>query len=846
MSNLACRIKGDKCLELTGRTNHLENMNFAGNFMSGMAAALIMAPVAMAQKITPSDTERAEGIVSKMTLEEKIDYIGGYNTFYIRPIARLGIPEIRMADGPQGVRNDTKSTLYPSGIAVASTWNRALARLMGQGLGMDSKARGVHILLGPGVNIYRSPLCGRNFEYMGEDPYLSGEMAASYIEGLQNEGVMACVKHFAGNNNEWDRHNTSSDIDERTLNEIYFPAFEKAVKKGGTGAVMCSYNLLNSVHASESPYLGHVLRNEWGFDGIFMSDWTSCYSTIGVAGNQLDLEMPSGRVMSRAKMLDLVKRGVIDERLIDRKIVHVLQTLSAFGFLDKPQKDSSIPEKNPFSDSVSLEISREALVLLKNEDGLLPVTKGRIVVCGPNSNVIVTGGGSGNVTPLESSTVLEGMGQMGKKIRVSTIDESEEEQWADFYADETLSRHGIAVEYFSNQNLSGNPVARDVADKISLSLSSHSGPAEGIGGDHFSIRYTAWCDLPSSRSFVLSAGSDDGSRLYLDGKPVYEDWSNHSYREHRNAVDLPAGKHKIVFEYYDDTSTAEAHVRMLTMPDSHADDLKAADAVVVCLGFSAASEKENSDRTYALPDGQEEYLEEVLKYNDNVVVVLNAGGAVDMSRWLDRVKAVIMAWYPGQRGGTAVAEVITGKVNPSGKLPISITSKIEELPSMSNYYENTERIRKGNPYVRIAYNEGIFVGYRGLDREGVKPLYEFGYGLSYTSFEYSDLQIAAEGDGYEVSFTVKNAGKVAGSEIAQVYVHDCECSLPRPEKELKGFEKVYLQPGESRRVSVRLDDEAFRLYDAFEHHFKVEPGDFDILVGASSRDIRLNGTVSVK
>ena len=306
---------------------------------------------AAAQPIPPQAKERAAELVGQMTLDEKIDYIGGYNEFYIRAVPRLGIPEIRMADGPQGVRNNTRSTMFPCGVAAAATWDRALVRDMGRGLGQDARARGVHIMLGPGVNIYRSPLCGRNFEYFGEDPYLASETAVQYIEGMQSEGVMATIKHFAGNNQEWDRHQVSSDIDERTLHEIYLPAFRKAVEQAGVGAVMSSYNLVNGQHATENEQLAvDILRGMWGFEGIFMSDWNATYSAEGAANRGLDLEMPSARFMNARNLRPLIESGVVSERTIDLKCQHILQTLIAFGFLDRQQLDPAIPECNPFSD----------------------------------------------------------------------------------------------------------------------------------------------------------------------------------------------------------------------------------------------------------------------------------------------------------------------------------------------------------------------------------------------------------------------------------------------------------------------------------------------------------------
>ena len=321
--------------------------------------SIILTLSATAQRITPEAKARASELVSRMTLEEKLSYIGGYDGFYIRSIPRLGIPAIRMADGPQCVRNDTHSTLYPCGIALAATWDRSLARAYGRSLGRDARARGVHIMLGPGVNIYRSPLCGRNFEYYGEDPYLASETAAGYIEGMQGEGVMATIKHFCGNNQEYDRHHVSSDIDERTLHEIYLPTFRKAVEEAGVGAVMSSYNLVNGQHMTENrDLIDGVLRGQWGFEGIFMSDWDATYSVAGPANGGLDLEMPGARYTNPENLKRLLASGVVTEETIDEKCRHILQTLIAFGFLDREQKDASIPERNPESDATALEVAR--------------------------------------------------------------------------------------------------------------------------------------------------------------------------------------------------------------------------------------------------------------------------------------------------------------------------------------------------------------------------------------------------------------------------------------------------------------------------------------------------------
>ena len=818
-----------------------------------LVLAVLALPLSAQYKVTQEHKDRAAEVVKKMTLEEKIDYIGGYKAWYVRGIERLGLPAVRMADGPQGVRNNTKSTLYPSGVAAAATWDTALIEQMGVSLGKDSRARGVHILLGPGANIYRSPLCGRNFEYFGEDPYLAGEIATAYIKGVQSMGVMACIKHFAGNNQEWARHSVSSDIDERTLNEIYFPAFEKAVKEGNVATIMTSYNLLNGVHASEDKYLNQdVLRGQWNFDGFVMSDWTSCYSPVNVARWGVDLEMPYAKCLKPELIKQLVEQGVIDERALDQKCQNIIQTIFAFEFDKREQLDKSLPENNPECDAVAHKLSQAAIVLLKNEDNFLPFKKGNVVVCGPNAEKIVTGGGSGFVTPLISYSVAQGMSEIDKKIKSTTLSmhASRKPLPGVVYADKEMTKKGVAAEYFTNAKLEGKPAHSFITDKVGI--------LENVFGAHndmvnVSTRHTFYYKPTVDEAYNFTVQTNDGFRCLINGKLVMTDcWDKSSFNDGDMRLEMKAGElYEFVLEHNNVSGSISAEMGFEIAQDSESKNaaiFKAADCVVVCLGHSNRSEKENHDRTFELPKGQVEYLQNVLKYNKNVVVVLNGGGAIEMASWMNDVKAVLMAWYPGQQGGLAISEIITGKISPSGKLPISIEAKLEDNPCSANYHENVDRIRshKINPHARVEYREGLFMGYRGYEKSGVKPLFPFGFGLSYTTFDYSNLDIKADGKEFVVSFDVKNSGKMAGAEVAQVYVGDDVCSLVRPAKELKGFDKVYLKAGETKRVSIRLDDEAFRFFDPIERQFKVEAGSFTVYVGASSADIRLTGKLEVK
>ena len=816
-------------------------------------AIVVALPLSAHYKVTQEHKDRAAAIVKQMTLEEKIDYIGGYESWYVRPIDRLGLPAVRMADGPQGVRNNTRSTLYPSGVAAAATWDTELIEQMGVSLGKDSRARGVHILLGPGANIYRSPLCGRNFEYFGEDPFLAGEIATAYIKGVQSMGVMACIKHFAGNNQEWARHSVSSDIDERTLNEIYFPAFEKAVKEGNVATIMTSYNLLNGVHASEDKYLNQdVLRGQWGFDGFVMSDWTSCYSPVNVARWGVDLEMPFAKCQKPELIKKLVEQGVIDERALDQKCQNIIQTIFAFEFDKREQLDKSLPENNPECDAVAHKISQGAIVMLKNDNNFLPIKKGKVVVCGPNADKIVTGGGSGFVTPLISFSVADAMTTIDKKIKSTFVSMADCQKPTPgvVYADKEMTKKGIAAEYYTNAELQGKPFQSFITDKVGIDDNKFGAHNDMV---NVSTRHTFYYKPEKDEVYHFSVCTNDGYRCFLNDKPIMKNrWHKSSGQEGYMLLEMKAGE-TYKFELQHQNLAGSIYADMVfestaLEASKNADVIKAAECVVVCLGHSNRTEKENYDRTFDLPRGQVEYLQSILKLNKNVVVVLNGGGAIEMAPWINDVKAVLMAWYPGQQGGLAISEIITGKISPSGKLPISIEAKIEDNPCSASYHENVDRIRSKdiNPHSRVEYREGIFMGYRGYEKSGVKPLFPFGFGLSYTTFAYSNLDIKAEGKDFVVSFDIKNTGKVAAAEVAQVYVGDDKCSLVRPAKELKGFDKVYLKAGETKRVSVRLDDEAFRFFDPIDRKFKVEAGDFTIKVGSSSADIHLTGKLTVR
>lgn len=816
-------------------------------FLLPAALALSVALNVNGQEITKEAKERASGLVNQMTLDEKLDYIGGINDFYIRAVPRLGIPEIRMADGPQGVRNDTKSTLYPSGVVTASTWDRELVHKMGEQLGKDCKARGVGFILGPGVNMYRSPLCGRNFEYFGEDPYLASETAVQYIRGVQSQGVISTIKHFCANDEEWDRYDVSSEVDERTLQELYLATFRKAVTKAHVGAIMSSYNMVNGEHTPENPHLiQDIMRGQWGFEGIYMTDWGAAYSGIASANAGLDLEMPSGKYMNPAVLKEAIKNGVVDERVIDEKVQHILQTLIAFGMFDKPREDKSIPQNNPESAATALTVAEEGIVLLKNDGNMLPLKKGNYVVIGPNADVTVMGGGSGEVHPFSTVTIAAGMDAVGKQFKSTLISTSHGNtqfgETGEFFTDASCKTAGLVGQYYDNMELEGQPAATRTDTGIEFEYAGKESPMANFPGDKFSIRWSGvYCPLKDQKvSFVLTG--DDGFRMGIDGKKVIDDWGNHSAETKKYAFDAKKGqKYNVEVEYYENTDEAVMKLEYSIVGEGlkkWEDQIRKADGVIFCGGLNQSIEGEGHDRPFEIPSEQTEMMNQIYDLNKNLAVVMNCGGAVDFSGWSDKAKAILYAMYPGQEGGTAVAEILTGKVNPSGKLIYSIGRRAEDNPCF-NTYQETKDISgfRDTDLKKIQYSEGLFTGYRGYEKNNVAPLYPFGYGMSYTTFEYSNFKVkkaGKKGNEVELTFEVKNTGKAEGAEVAQIYVGEVKPSVVRPAKELKGYEKVFLKAGQKKKVMITLDDEAFQHYDVVSKSFVVNPGEYRIWVGSSS------------
>jgi beta-glucosidase len=808
----------------------------------------------------PAEVEkRVDAILRRMTLEEKIDYIGGYNAFYVRAIKRLGLPALKMADGPIGVRNYGPSTAYAAGIGLAASWDTDLAGRVGAMIGRDARARGVHFLLGPGVNIHRAPMCGRNFEYYGEDPFLAARTAVAYIKGVQAQGVSATIKHFLGNNSEFDRHHTSSEIDERTLREIYLPTFEAAVKEANVGAIMNSYNLVNGVHATQNPHINvDIAKKEWGFDGVMMSDWDATYDAVAAANAGLDLEMPSGKFMNRATLVPAVREGKVSVATIDDKVRRILRKAVEFGWLDHEQTDRSWPLFSEQGRAVALESARAGMVLLKNDGGLLPLDKAKlktVAVIGPDAYPAVpVGGGSAQVRPFSAVSYLQGIADyLGGSATVlynrGVVPLSEIFDGSEWATEASAGQLGLKAEYFTNPSFEGTPAVSRVDEHVSFVWDRPNGWPAGGAAKNVSARWSGYFvpAISGAYRFVAATYGLDDYRVYVDGMLIIE----RAQQNHPIAIKemtLQAAKpYAVRLEYVHH----DHHARLgfgVRKADLFADPearvvASRADAVIVLAGFDPSNESEGYDRTFELPIGQDDLIEAASRANKHTVVVMTSGGAVDMSRWLGHVPALMQAWYAGQEAGVALAQLLFGDASPSGKLPVSFERRAEDGATYKSYYPGADK--------KIVYSEGVFLGYRHFDKTGIEPLFPFGYGLSYTTFKYSGLAVTpdampAGGGTVTVSFDVTNTGRREGAEVAQLYVADQHAALPRPPKELKGFAKVHLKPGETRRVQIALDRRAFSYFDPKANAWRADPGEFQLLVGSSSQAIELRGKVALR
>jgi beta-glucosidase len=861
-------------------------------FKHTMALSLLAISIAQAslvQAATPmtgNDVEaRVGAVLDNMNISEKINFTRVDDGHMIPRLPKWGMEGTIAYDSSMGVHvnNATFGAQYPAQSALAATWSINRAKEFGLAIGYETRISGGQQMLSPGVNLYRTPFGGRSAEYVsGEDPFLGAVMGPAIANGIQAQGIQAAGKHFLANEQEANRHYVNIKADERTLRELYLPGFESLVKNANVASIMCGYNKINGDYACENHhFLTEVLKGEWGYQGNVMSDFNSVQDAFKGAWAGTDIDMPSGLQFTEAKLLPYLWSGQLTQNVIDDKVKRNLRALVSYGF-DKQLNKAQTLEHPEYGQRASLNMARESIVLLRNEKTsagkpLLPLARdAKIAVIGDLALQPPTSPfGTPNSPPNTYVTELSGLQQLASKganveyLREMSLNPKASVWYQPATGQNGISNTGVKAEYFSNTQLSGSPALTRVEPGVNLDWIANSNTTDNgvtaVSGFNttpgaFSARFTAKIKPTISGEQVFKVRADGAFKVWVNDELVLENDGTQKSFDLINALvtsgktaRLQAGKeYTVKLEYrrlqgnFTPVLGGLAGVQMSWASLRPPKDLSKYDAVVIAAGTNYEYEGESNDHDYALPEYQSDLITYATKANPNTVVVLHSGGALDMQPWANKVGASLHAWFPGQQGGQALAEILYGKVNPSGKLPITIDKKIEDNPSYPSYSDPKQYLGD-NALTEMNYSEGIYLGYRGYDKKHAKPLYPFGYGLSYTTFDYSDLKLStnvmAPGSTVDVKFTVTNTGSQAGFEVAQLYVHPANPAVDRPEKELKGFTKVYLQPGESKTVSIPIDSRSLAYYVEKTDSWDVDAGKFKILVGPDSEDLPLDRTL---
>jgi beta-glucosidase len=847
--------------------------------ISFFAATALTASCHLAHAMAVSDEQAmtlANEILEQLTLEEKVSLCHGSGTFTVTNIPRVGIKrEFTMVDNSSTVVGDVArmkwgtteegkkqtATAFPTLSAVGATWDRDLVWQFADALGKEARFRGKDMQLGPGVNIHRTPLCGRNWEYFGEDPAHAAKMVVPYVKGLQQNDVAATVKHFVANNSEWNRYRVDSDPDERTLREIYFPAFEAAVKQGGVLAVMSGYNKVRGEWCSHSNYLNNqILKKEWGFKGLVVTDWDGLHSTMKGALGGTDLEMNMGANIRYFKkpLLDAVKNGTIPQAVLDDKVRRVLYVMAKTKFIGEHSDREKGAYETPEHTAIARKIAQDAITLLKNEDQVLPLNREAVktvLVIGDNAiRKQCPGWHSGRANPKHEVTPLEGIKELlGDNVQVTfrnvkgAGDQIKQlpETWIRTQ-DPNSKRVGFGqpafkVEYFNNTELKGAPAHTAYDKQIDFNKRKKRLP-EGVRQNNISIRWSATISPDQSGEYVLGAAIDDGVRIFVDGQLVAESWRAGAKRIAKGTVRLEKDKeYALRVEYLEFAGDALCEFGLIesaqSLPALVAEAAQS-DAVIYFTGNNhdmsqPVCESETVDRkSMALYPHDDRAIAAVLKAKPNAVIVNLSGVAVAMP-WIDEAKALVQYYFSGQEGGHAIADVLFGKVNPSGKLTFTMPKKLSDSPAHAlDDYNGTH----------MTYKEGVLVGYRWFDAKNIEPLFPFGHGLSYTTFAIGKPKLSSSKmktyGGVFVKVPVTNTGKVAGAEVVQLYVAPPKSDVERPVRELKTFGKVFLQPGETKEVEMWLTWRDLAYWDTAKKDWNVVQGRYRIEIGNSSRDIK--------
>lgn len=799
---------------------------------------------------------KANALLAKMTLKEKIHLLAGNGSMCTRQVKKLGIPRLNMSDASIGVRVYGPSTAYPASVCLAATWNPKLAMREGQSLGSDARARAVNIILGPGINIMREPQAGRNFEFLGEDPFLTSRIAVPWIIGLQSMGVAACAKHYTAYEQETQRGTINATVTRRALQEIYLPPFRAAVRDAHVWTIMAAYNRVNDFYCTASHYLlTDVLRHEWGFKGVLMSDWGATHATRGPMSAGLDLEMPNNQYYNYQRIDTFIKKKDITIHQINQHVRRLLRMMIAMGFMKKRVEKQSIPLNNPRSAATAFKVAAEGTVLLKNKNGILPLHRSSlrtIAVIGPMATpAIWCGGGSAYapsiINPISMLAALRAAA--GPHVRVVRIPFNAKMArfWGrgDFHTPDGKS--GLLGQYYDNSRLAGKPVMTRIDQRIGFNWGQFYPVPTHHENGHFSVRWTGTITPPSTGTYLFEASATDPCRVILNHRRVIRigRWDN-AMTQKLVGIRLKGGKtYRLKVEYFGKHWNAEMEFgwvpegdELLTAAEKQI--LRKADVVIACMGYGPNVEHEGIDHTFHLWGPQDQYLREAAGINPHTIVVLNAGAPIATAPWIHRIAGFIDAWYPGENGNRAVADIIFGKICPSGRLPDTFARHWRDEPAYGHFPGHAGQ---------VIFNEGIYVGYRWFDHYHIKPLYPFGYGLSYTSFSFGKPMVKQFGSGKEmvvhVGVPVTNTGKRAGAEVVQLYIRPLVDRRHRCFQTLKGFARVSLKPGQTGTADLNLKWRDFAYFSSEHNKWVVPTGNYELAIGDSSRDILASAVVHV-
>jgi beta-glucosidase len=835
----------------------------AGAAGGGQAAAAATAACPWVGSSAPPSARVAQ-VLAKMTLDDKLAMVDGtgFSTGaagYVGHVAanpRLCIPGLNLEDGPQGVADGvTGVTQLPAPVALAAAFDPALAQAYGSVVGNEEHGKGADVNLGPTVNIVRDPRWGRAFESYGEDPYLAGQTAVGYIDGVQSQDVMAQVKHYAVYNQETNRNTAADDvtISQRAMREIYLPQFYASVTQGKAASAMCSYSTINGQYACENSGILNILEKQWHFPGFVTSDWGATHSTVASALAGLDMSMPGGTLLGPdyygAPLKAAVQAGEVPASALNDMVSRILLEMFRFGLFDHPATGSlAATVTTPAHAQAGQDVAEAGTVLLKNDGAVLPLTahsgepghsRQSIAVIGSDAGryALTSGGGSAGVVAPSTVTPVQGITQRsaGAGVAVTYAQGDVPAQGALSAVPASAFPHGLAAKYYNNTTFAGTPAATGTVPDATLKWGGKS-PAPGVNASGWSVKLTGTVKLPAAGQYALSLSLTGSATVTIAGKRVFSS-QNAFGTVARATVALPAGTAAVEVDYADTIPFPTDGVTLGWQPPANllAQAVAAAKKAAVAVVFASNYETEGADlATIDLPASENQLISAVAAVNPDTVVVLNTGSAVTMP-WLNQVKGVIEAWYPGQNDGHAIAAVLFGDVNPSGKLPVTFPQSLAQVPA------NTAAQWPGTGG-KVQYSEGLLEGYRWYSTKGITPLFPFGYGLSYTSFAFSHLAVRHGRGGYQVSADVTNTGQRAGSDVAQLYIGD-PASTGEPAEQLKGFQRVTLQPGETTRVTFTVAGNDFAWWNG---HWEVTPGSYALMVGDSSASLPLTAHVEVK